>query len=85
MTQICDVDPILGFLLITTHGGLQCIVKDTLRMAQYWVILDWEEYIVEGKQVEALSDHVRLPAGCGLEVCGCEMNEQTYIHLDCTR
>ena len=55
------------------------IVKDVLRMAQYRIILDREEYIVEGKRVEALTDHVRLPAGCTLEVRGCVTNEQTYI------
>ena len=60
------------------------IVKDVLRMAQYRVILDREEYIVEGKRVEALTDHVRLPAGCALEVRGCVTNEQTYVWTEPT-
>ena len=58
------------------------IVKDVLKMAQYRVILDREEYLVEGKQVEAMTDHVRLPKGCTLEVRGCVTNEQTYIRTD---
>ena len=40
------------------------IVKNSLQMAQYRIMLAKQEYIVDKKRVEALADHVRLPTSC---------------------
>ena len=55
------------------------VVNNVLQMAQYRITLAKEEYIVDQKRVEALTDHVRLPQSCTLEARGCTTNDVTFI------
>ena len=54
------------------------IIPGVLKMTQYRIIINRENYIVRKKHVEALDSHVSLPTGCTVEKGGCVVHK-TYL------
>ena len=53
-------------------------IEGILKMVQYRTILEEEEYLVDKKRVEALNNHIRLPAACTVKSQGC-IARKTYL------
>ena len=54
------------------------LIEGVLKMVQYRIITEEEDYIVDKKRVEALNAHVRLPSACTVESGGC-IAQKTYL------
>ena len=73
----------------TTGDGIACqgenyrigdqIIQQIVRVSQYKVIIQQEEFIVEGNQVESLTDRTRLPMECHPQSGGCQLASKTFI------
>ena len=54
------------------------LIEGVLKMVQYRIITEEEDYTVDKKRVEALNAHVRLPSACTVESGGC-IAQKTYL------
>ena len=55
------------------------LVQGMIQLAQYRIVIEKEEFIVEKKRVEATTTHVRLPKSCRMKSGGCITAAWTYV------
>ena len=54
------------------------LIEGVLKMVQYRIIIEEEDYTVDKKRLEAVNAHIRLPPACTVESGGC-IAQKTYL------
>ena len=75
--------------IFTSGGGIACqgetykigeqIIQNIVKVSQIKIVLQQEEFIVAGTQVEAMTDRIRLPEECHPYTGGCQLAAKTFI------
>ena len=56
------------------------VISGMMQLAQYRIVIEKAEYVVEGRRVESTLDHVRLPRSCKAKAGGCITASWVYVY-----